>query len=323
MIRRRTSKKSDALKMGKLSANTRNSEIDLLEEYRKFTKHRQRYLQLYQEHRNNLKAFDAKLGISSSSKSFVDLFDNKVWPKDLFSGTDIDNENPLLINSYHIYNDSGLKDLRIEHIKQQIRYIITKTFNKSQAKSLKDISVQIISPSKVKVEFISKYNKPYFRDYDIDNYLLGFDQIQESIKDVQIKASGNISEFVSEPTKYEAKLKEESAAKAQKDAENAASKAAADAAARAAAAPPFRGAPFSGPPKDFSSAAANAAAKFSPKPSAPPMSQPPVTPITPPLKANNSAPPIPKPLGLPKLDISEPTSAPISETMKRLFGNSK
>ena len=59
LFRRKSSKLKDLI-MGKISANTRHSEVDLLDAYDKFSKAKSKYLQRYQEHRENLKIFDTK-----------------------------------------------------------------------------------------------------------------------------------------------------------------------------------------------------------------------------------------------------------------------
>jgi hypothetical protein len=212
----RTSKATKDLVVGKLSVNTRNSEIDLLETYYKFSKAKTKYLKCYQEHRENLKHFDTKLGEGSS---FVKFFDELIMPEDILSGNPIDRKNPLLINDYFIYNDSTLDNLKIEHIKQQIRYLYYKNFDKSQARLLKDMTVTDIKPTGFKVTFIGKNNKTYVRDCTATDYIIDNTKMLEIIPDISEKISTNTSEFVSDVTKYEAKKKLVAEEKAAKEAE--------------------------------------------------------------------------------------------------------
>lgn len=212
----RSSTKS--LIMGKLSVNTRHSEVDLLDSYDKFAKAKTKYLQRYQEHRENLKILDKKIG---SGTSFIKFFDERIMPADILSGEPIDRKNPLLINDYFIYNDSTLKNLKIEHIKQQIRYAYYKNFDKQKEKLVKDMTVSEVSPSAVKIIFIGKNDKMYTRDCPADHYILDSAKLLEIIPDISEKIKTNTSEFISDVSKFEAKQKAEAEAKAAKDAESA------------------------------------------------------------------------------------------------------
>ena len=215
LFRRKSSKLKDLI-MGKISANTRHSEVDLLDAYDKFSKAKSKYLQRYQEHRENLKIFDTKLG---SGTSFIKFFDERIMPADLLSGDPVDRKNPLLINDYFIYNDSTLKNLKIEHIKQQIRYAYYKNFDKQKEKLLKDMTISEVSSSAVKIIFIGKNDKMYTRDCPADHYILDSAKLLEIIPDISEKIKTNASEFVSDASKFEAKQKAEAEVKAAKEAE--------------------------------------------------------------------------------------------------------
>lgn len=215
------SKKSTLTKkliLGKISVNTRNSEIDLIDTYKKFTKFKNKYLATYQEHRENLKVFDQKLG---EGASFVKFFDEIIMPNDILSGDPIDEKNPLLINFYFIYNDSTIKNLKIEHIKQQIRYTYYKNFDKSQMKLLKDMSIKFTSPTSVNIEFIGKNNKQYFRDCPVDKFILDQEKIMAIIPEITENIKTNKSEYISEPAKFAIKKKAEDDAKLATEAEEA------------------------------------------------------------------------------------------------------
>jgi hypothetical protein len=213
---KKSSKITKGLIIGKLSVNTRNTEIDLLDAYDKFSKSKTKYLKYYQEHRDNLKEFDAKLG---KGASFVNFFDERIMPLDILSGDPIDRKNPLLINDYFIYNDSTLNNLKIEHIKQQIRYIYYKNFDKQQLRLLKDMTVTDVTPSNVKITFIGKNNKIYNRECPANEYIIDNTKMLEIIPDISNKIKSNISEFVSDVTIYENKKKLAAEEKAVKEAE--------------------------------------------------------------------------------------------------------
>jgi hypothetical protein len=269
--------------IGKLSSNTRNSEVDLIDKYTKFTKSKRLYLEAYQEHRLNLKSLDAKLG---SGASFLKFFDEIIMPNDILSGDPIDTKNPLLINDYFIYNDSTIKDLKMEHIKQQIRYIYYTKFNRQMLRLIKSFVVKDISPTLVKLEFVGSNNKQYFRDCPIDKFILDEPTIVEIIPDISTKIKSNISEFVSEPDKLAAKRKQEAEEKLAKEIELA--KAAEEALKLHQQQQDFRR-----PPRDFGAAAAAAVAITSPAI------------VKTPGEASEAAPSgIPAPSGLPKIDIS-------------------
>lgn len=292
--RNRETTRSKALLVGKLAVNTRHSEVDLLDSYEKYTKSKAKYLKNYEEHRANLKAYDAKLG---SGTSFVKFFDELIMPEDILSGDPIDRKNPLLITDYFIYNDSTINNLKIEHAKQQIRYVYYKNFDKQKERLVKDMGITEISPSAVKINFIGKNDKTYTRDCPADQYVLDQTKLIEIITDVSEKIKTNTSEFISEASKFAAKQKVEADLKAAAAAE--ASKLAEEQMRIAQAeAQRFKPRGDIQPVRDFGAAAAAAIAAKGPLEASAPVSP-----------------------GLPKLDISGPE--PIDENLKALLAGKK
>jgi hypothetical protein len=201
------------LTLGKLSVNARVSELDMFEAYHKFVKYRLKFLKNYQEHRDDLKELDKKIG---NTKTLITCFDEIVMPKEVLSGEPIDEKNPLLYTNYYLNNDSLVKDLIEEHYKQQIYYYYYTKFNKKDLAILKAISVKGISSSSVKLEFVGKNNKYYLRECKIvDDMMLDKDTIIGIIENITDAIKKNKSEYISEPKKLaEKKALEEAEKKA-------------------------------------------------------------------------------------------------------------
>jgi hypothetical protein len=298
----RETTRSKGLIIGKLAVNTRHSEVDLLDSYEKFTKAKTMYLKRYEEHRLNLKAYDSKLG---SGTSFVKFFDELIMPEDILSGDPIDRKNPLLITDYFIYNDSTTKNLKIEHIKQQIRYVYYKNFDKQKERLVKDLGITEISPSTVKINFISKNDKTYTRDCPADQYVLDRNKIIEIISDVSEKIKTNTSEFVSDASKFAAKQKADADAKAAAAAESARVAEEQLRIAQAEAAQRYKPRGDIQQARDFGAAAAAA------------MAAKPVPGLQPDVGSPLGAGPV-----LPKLDLSSEPE-PIDENLKALLAGKK
>ena len=204
------------LVLGKLAVNARVSEIEMFEYYNKYVKYRMKYLKLYQEHRDALKALDSKIGNTST---LLKCFDNIVMPADILAGEPIDTNNPLLYTHYYINNDSLVKDLIEEHYKQQIYYYYYTKFDKKAVSLLKAIAVKNISSSSIKLEFIGNNNKYYLRECKIvDDMMLDKDNIIEILENITAAIKSNKSEYISEPKKLaEKKALEEAEKKAKEE----------------------------------------------------------------------------------------------------------
>ena len=157
---------------------TKRSELQLINAYEEYENRTRRYNKAYQEHLENLKKMDDY----GNFKGLETLFSKHIIPDEL-KGDKVDKTNPLLFRNYPINAEVPPSELRKEHIKQQIEYILEKNFAERDRMLIKYYEVEL-GKSEFILNITTIDNVKKSRKISHDNYIISMSETRSNIKDI-------------------------------------------------------------------------------------------------------------------------------------------
>lgn len=137
-------------RMGQIIDDVKRVEKKFLKQHEKYAKESDLYFKLYNQHIKNLKELDDAI---PRLDSFANIFNDIVMPKEIKPNLVVPKHLPLLLNQYNISEYSSPRDIGIEHIRQQIKYCMTKHFLPHDLRIITDVEVEL-NPSSVELTFV-------------------------------------------------------------------------------------------------------------------------------------------------------------------------
>lgn len=177
--------------LGVIIKNTKKSENVLIKSYQTYVEYATKYFENYNKHTGNLEALD---GAIPNMESFSKLFYNKVMPNDVIPKEKVDKACPLLLSMYDIDGDSSVKEIKENHIRQQINYIFYTSFQPHEKHLIKDIYINVSSDptAKVNLKFTLTNGIVTERNVAHTNYELKGDSILMELQDIISTAKENV-----------------------------------------------------------------------------------------------------------------------------------
>jgi hypothetical protein len=181
--------------------SAKNTELELLDKYRLYLKSKIAYENSYNKHMKNLITIDE---INQMGSSMVTVFNDIVFPNDIEGYVNFDLTNPLLIHSYLANKNTMGPDFRMEHIRQQVFYRISK-LHQNDSSLFTNIKVEMESSKKVMISYIVLETRQFDRKVSINNnYILNEKEIDKQLKEIvsTIKADKTILLNKSKPIRF-------------------------------------------------------------------------------------------------------------------------
>ena len=177
--------------LGQIIKNSKKSENALIKSYQTYVEYATKYFNNYNKHTNNLDALDGSI---PNMESFSKLFYDKVMQNDITPKEKVDKACPLLLSMYDIDGDSSVKEIKENHIRQQINYIFYTSFQPDEKHLIKDIYINVSSDptAKVNLKFTLINGIPTERNVAHTNYELKGDSILMELQDVVAMAKENV-----------------------------------------------------------------------------------------------------------------------------------
>jgi hypothetical protein len=162
-------------------SKTLNSELDLLDSYKKYLESKYTYEKNYNKHLKNLITLDE---INKMGNSLVSVFKDIVFPNDIEEYTNYNLANPLLLRSYLISNNISPSNFRKEHIRQQVWYQIDK-LHSNDSRLFTHVNVKMLDNSTIMVSFTLLEIYKFDRKISIsNNYILDVNEINNALVEI-------------------------------------------------------------------------------------------------------------------------------------------
>ena len=177
--------------LGQIIKNSKKSENAMIKSYQTYVEYATKYFDNYNKHTNNLDALDGSI---PNMESFSKLFYDKVMQNDITPKEKVDKACPLLLSMYDIDGDSSVKEIKENHIRQQINYIFYTSFQPDEKHLIKDIYINVSSDptAKVNLKFTLINGITTERNVAHTNYELKGDSILMELQDVVAMAKENV-----------------------------------------------------------------------------------------------------------------------------------
>ena len=177
--------------LGQIIKNSKKSENAMIKSYQTYVEYATKYFNNYNKHTTNLDALDGSI---PNMESFSKLFYDKVMQNDITPKEKVDKACPLLLSMYDIDGDSSVKEIKENHIRQQINYIFYTSFQPDEKHLIKDIYINVSSDptAKVNLKFTLINGLTTERNVAHTNYELKGDSILMELQDVVAMAKENV-----------------------------------------------------------------------------------------------------------------------------------
>ena len=186
--------------------NTKKSESHFINAYEDMDKCAKKYNNAYIKHMDNLKIVDDYVNFNGMETLF-----KKVIMQDNFVKGHIDKTNPLLFRNYIIEGEVLPSTFRIEHLMNQIRYVMNKSIVGRDQSFIKYISVTDISKNDFVVNTVTIDNIKQKKVIPHSDFLIDKDKTKKFIMEVvsgtmkKLKRSSLIAEFDEDEADYRKK----------------------------------------------------------------------------------------------------------------------
>jgi len=186
--------------------NTKKSETKFINAYEDMDKQAKKYNNAYIKHMNNLKIVDDYVNFNGMETLFT-----KVIMQDNFIKGHIDKTNPLLFRNYIINGEVLPSTFRIEHLMNQIRYVMNKSILGRDQSFIKYISITDISKNDFVVNIVTIDNIKQKKVIPHSDFLIDKDKTKKFIMDVvsstmkKLKRSSLIAEYDEDDVDYRKK----------------------------------------------------------------------------------------------------------------------
>ena len=186
--------------------NTKKSETKFINAYEDMDKQAKKYNNAYIKHMDNLKIVDDYVNFNGMETLFT-----KVIMQDNFIKGHIDKTNPLLFRNYIINGEVLPSTFRIEHLMNQIRYVMNKSILGRDQSFIKYISITDISKNDFVVNIVTIDNIKQKKVIPHSDFLIDKDKTKKFIMDVvsstmkKLKRSSLIAEYDEDDVDYRKK----------------------------------------------------------------------------------------------------------------------
>lgn len=158
---------------------TKSSESKLITAYEDMTEKTEKYANAYKKHMFNLKMLDDYINFNGMETLFT-----KVIMKDNFIKGKIDKSNPLLFRNYLIEGEVLPSTFRREHILNQIRYFMNKSFGGRDQAFIKYTNVSNINKDDFLLNLVTIDNAKESKVISHNDFLIDKEKTKNFIEDV-------------------------------------------------------------------------------------------------------------------------------------------
>ena len=187
--------------------NTKKSESNFINAYEDMDKYAKKYNNAYIKHMDNLKIVDDYVNFNGMETLFT-----KVIMQDNFVKGHIDKTNPLLFRNYIIEGEVLPSTFRIEHLMNQIRYVMNKSIVGRDQSFIKYMSVTDISKNDFVLNTVTIDNIKQKKVIPHSDFLIDKEKTKKFIMDVvsvtmkKLKRSSLIAEYDEDEADYRKKV---------------------------------------------------------------------------------------------------------------------
>jgi hypothetical protein len=188
--------KKSKLSFSNVVKNTKKSESSLINAFEEMDKKAKHYNKSYINHMENIKMLDDYVNFNGMETLF-----KKVIMRDNFVKGHIDKSNPLLFRNYIIEGEVLPSTFRNEHLMNQVRYVINKSFAGRDYAFIKYQTISDISKHDFLLNIVTIENIKQKKVIPHDDFLIDKEKVKKFLTDIlsttkkNLKRTSLIAEF--------------------------------------------------------------------------------------------------------------------------------